>query len=83
MLNAWVCRAASHAKGNAASAPSDEDEEVYLEIFRPGMPTHSCLSSLVNACFIVSASGPERDECDIGNRDPALKKSYRGLVNLK
>jgi hypothetical protein len=30
-----------------------------------------------------SAANPDRDETDIGNRDPALKKTYNGLVKLR
>jgi hypothetical protein len=30
-----------------------------------------------------SASAPKEDETDIGNRDPALKRTYKGLVNLR
>jgi hypothetical protein len=49
-LNAWVCRAASHAKGNAASVPSDEDEEVYLEDFLTRY-AHLFLSVFTGECM--------------------------------
>jgi hypothetical protein len=33
--------------------------------------------------FIRSEPSPAVDETNVGNRDDALKKTYRGLVNLK
>jgi len=37
--------------------------------------------SLLNCCF--SENPPKVDESDIGNRDPALKSTYKGLVNIR
>src|ERR1700676_2317609 len=33
--------------------------------------------------YICSDPSPAVDETNVGNRDDALKKTYRGLVNLK
>jgi hypothetical protein len=33
--------------------------------------------------FYCSEKSPEMDESNVGNRDPALKSTYKGLVNIR
>jgi hypothetical protein len=59
------------------------EAEVYLEDQTTRYYSHY-LACCINMClYVCSEPSPDVDETNVGNRDDELRKTYRGLVNLR
>lgn len=65
----------------------DDDNASEAETYLENQTTRYC--KRYRACcrslclYVCSEPSPPVDETNVGNRDDALKKTYRGLVNLR
>jgi hypothetical protein len=71
-------------KGKSKYLGSSDDDDVFLGDFDTRyLFLILCICERLVDMFFCSTSAPEVDETNIGNRDPALKHTYKGLPKLR